>query len=443
MSIKNHFLLFTFIVSAVISTGCKKNNNEVTEPVITDKSKDSVVIYSKETYLWYEQIPDNFDGKKYADQNEIMEALRQYSVEAGFTQPVDRFSFASTKVEWDNISNGIGGDFGLGIFFFAESDLRVKSVEKESPAGVADIRRGWRITNINGNTDITTANMDFVRDKVFNSGQTSFTFQKPDGTSVDITLNTKYYNTHAVYLDTIYNINSKKAGYLIFNSFLGDTTEMYNEFERVFNNFAKQNVTDVIIDLRYNGGGYVSAQEKLANYLAPSSANGGSMMTQQYNNKLSQYNRTTKFRKIGALNMDHVFFIVSKGTASASELLINNLKPYMNVKLIGPSHTYGKPVGFFPFSVGDWYIFPVSFRTVNKNGEGNYYNGLEVNNQVIDGLDKDWGDIKEASLASTLKYISTGIFSAQRNAPENNSAQVNISNKALDAYSFKGSVGTH
>ncbi len=443
MSIKNLFLLFTIIVFTVISTGCKKDNNEVTEPVINDKSKDSVVIYSKETYLWYEQIPDNFDGRKYADQNAIMEALREYSVEAGFAQPVDRFSFASTKVEWDNISNGIGGDFGLGVFFFAESDLRVKYVEKESPAGAAGIRRGWRIMKINGSLDITTTNMEFVRDNVFNTEQTNFTFQKPDGTSVDITLNTKYYNTHAVHLDTIYNINSKKAGYLVFNSFLGDTTEMYNEFERVFNNFDNQNVTDVIIDLRYNGGGYVSAQEKLANYLAPSSANGEFMMTQQYNNKLSQYNRTTKFRKMGPLNMDHVFFIVSKGTASASELLINNLKPYMNVKLIGPSHTYGKPVGFFPFSVGDWYIFPVSFRTVNKNGEGNYYNGLEVNNQVADGLDKDWGDIKEASLASTLKYISTGIFSAQRNAPEINSAQINKSNSALNAYSFKGSVGTH
>ena len=441
MPIRNNSLLFAFILSVVILTGCKKNNDVITGPGVTDKLKDSVVIYSREIYLWYDQIPDGFDGKKYTDPNAIMEAIRPYSVETGFPQPVDRFSFGRTKVEWDNISNGIGGDFGLGVFFFAESDLRVKSVEKESPAGAAGIRRSWRVTKINGNTNITTSNMDFVRDKVFNSAQTDFTFEKPDATSVDISLSTAFYNTHAVQLDSIYTINSKKIGYLVFNSFLGDTLEIYNEFQRVFNKFANQNVTDIIDDLRYNGGGYVSVQEKLANYLAPSSANGGFMMAQQYNNKLNQYNRTTNFRKTGPLNMDHVFFIVSKGTASASELLINNLKPYMNVKLVGPSDTHGKPVGFFPHLVGDWYIFPVSFRTVNKNGEGSYYNGLEVNNQVADGLDKDWGDVRETSLASTLKYITTGTFSAQRNAPEINSPRINLSNLELDIHSFKGSVG--
>ena len=65
----------------------------------------------------------------------------------------------------------------------------------------------------------------------------------------------------------------------------------------------------------------------------------------------------------------------------------------MDVQMVGPSKTYGKPVGFFPVPVGDWYIFPVSFRSTNKNGQGNYFNGMDLNNQIADGLDKDWGDV--------------------------------------------------
>ncbi|MBA2562810.1 MAG: hypothetical protein H0V14_07830, partial [Chitinophagaceae bacterium] len=128
MPIRNLSVLFAFGLSILIFTGCKKNDvtdNVTTDPVVTDKLKDSVVLYSREIYLWYDQIPGSFDAKKYADPNAILEAIRPYSVEPAFAKPVDRFSFASTKVEWDNISNGIGGDFGLGVFFFSESDLRV------------------------------------------------------------------------------------------------------------------------------------------------------------------------------------------------------------------------------------------------------------------------------------------------------------------------------
>ena len=144
-------------------------------------------------------------------------------------------------------------------------------------------------------------------------------------------------------MDSVYTVNTKKIGYLSYNSFLGDTAKTYAEFQRIFNRFATQNINDVVIDLRYNGGGYVTVQNKLANYLVATSANGSVMMKQQYNDKYPQYNETTNFRKAGSLNLNRVFFIVSNNTASASELLINNLKPYMDVKLIGPSKTYGKP----------------------------------------------------------------------------------------------------
>jgi len=235
------------------------------------------------------------------------------------------------------------------------------------------------------------------------------------------------------------------VGYLAFNSFLGDTTEMYNNFQRIFNRFSSESIQDVIVDLRYNGGGYVTVQEKLANYLINAGGNGNIMMTQKYNDKYTQFNDISRFKKLGSLNLSRVFFIVSNNTASASELLINNLKPYMEVKLVGPSNTYGKPVGFFPIPVGEWYVFPVSFRTINKNGEGNYFNGIPIDNKAADGFDKDWGDASEACLASALSYINTGAFrtmSAENAARYEADPLIEKSNLKFEEPSFKGTIAS-
>lgn len=455
-------LMIVLVLSLSIITACKKGQDVQTSTTIStptptpvavdpDKVKDTVLLDSKDIYLWYNQIPSSFNARSYADPSAIMTAIQQYSIEPGFAAPVDKWSFAMKKTDWDNLSGGLGatfsasgtasGDFGLGVFFYAEGDLRVKSVEKESPAGLAGIHRSWRILKINGNTNITTSNSSFIVDGVFKSTSSTFTFQKPDGSSVDITLNAAHYQEHPVYLDTVYTINSKKIGYLVFNSFLGDTTEIYNRFQQVINHFTTAGVNDVVVDLRYNGGGYVTVQEKLANYLVRASANHNLMMKQQYNDKYQSYNTTTYFNKAGSLNLSRIFFIVSSGTASASELLINNLKPYMDVELIGPSATHGKPVGFFPIPVGEWYIFPVSFRSTNASGTGNYFNGLAVNSKAADGINKDWGDVSESSLASAIKYITSGSFRTLSDETfQEQLPQVITGNVTLDRPSFKGTI---
>jgi C-terminal processing protease CtpA/Prc len=448
--IRSHFAFVCVIILASLQA-CKKEdlkNNLTpgdsipTTPVsIADQLKDTALAYSKDIYLWYNQIPASFNARSYADLDKLMTGIRQYSTEAGFSQPVDRWSFAIKQTEWDNISSGIAGDFGLNIFFMAPGDLRVKSVEKESPAGKAGIRRGWRITKVAGSTDITSSNADFLVAKIYNTSNTSFTFQKPDNTTIDISLTSATYLENPIFIDTIYSRSNKKIAYLSYNSFLGDTAKIYSEFQRIFNRFASQNVNDVVIDLRYNGGGYVTVQSKLANYLVNASANGGIMMKQQYNDKYTQYNESSFFKKIGNLNLNRVFFIVSNNTASASELLINNLKPYMDVKLVGPGKTYGKPVGYFNIPVGnEWYIFPVSFRTTNKNGEGSYFNGLPLDVQVADGLDKDWGDLNELALAATVKYITTGSARLATDAPYVENIEVKNANDILAQPSFKGTV---
>lgn len=435
-------LLFPVLV--VVAFSCKKDNDTGNNnpPITTeaDKVKDSTIEYTRDIYLWYTQIPADFKQRSYADPNAIMEAIRAYSKEPGFTNPVDRWSFAIKQEDWDNVSAGIAKDFGINVFFRQEGDLRVRMVEKASPAGQAGIRRGWRITAINGSTNITTANADAIVNAIYYSNNVSLKLQKPDGSATDVSLTAASYQEQPLALDTVYSIGGKKAGYMVYNSFLGDSLNTMTEFQRVFNRFNSQDVDDVIIDLRYNGGGYVLYQRELANYLVSNVAQGNVMMKQEYNDKYAQFNSIVNFSKKGTLNLPRIFFIVSNSSASASELLINNLKPYMNVFLVGPSRTYGKPVGYFEIPVGEWYIFPVSSRTTNKNGEGNYFNGFELNSTVADGLDKDWGDTGESCLASALKYISTGAFRMPAIDEFSPDPQINSINAGKLDKSFKGMV---
>lgn len=402
---------------------CKKNDTVSNPPdsSLEQKQKDSALAISRDIYLWNDQIPSTFDARAYDDLNELMIGVREFSIEPGFNEPVDLYSFAVKQNEWNDISKGIISDFGLNAFFYTDTDLRVRSVEEESPAGKAGIRRGWKFVTVAGSSDINSDNIDFLVESIYESPTTQFTFEKPDGSLVSVTLNAATYKENPVYLDSIYTAGARKAGYIVFNSFLGDTAKVNSEFERIFNNFVAEGVTDVVIDLRYNGGGYVSLQNKLANYLIKPTANNGIMMTQQFNSNYADLNEVTMFKKQGSLNVSNIYFIVTDNTASASELLINNLKPYMNVKLVGPEPTYGKPVGFFPLPVGDWYIFPVSFRSTNSRNEGSYFDGLAVDQVVNDGLDKDWGDRNESALASVLSHIGTGAFASAPPLPGLNS----------------------
>lgn len=405
MKLRNLAWILTGLVTF---TACTKNNGGSQSN--DGELRDSTLAISRDIYLWNDQIPTNFNARAYRSPVEIMQAIRQYSIEPGFSDPVDHYSFAMDQDEWNDLSNGIISDFGLNAFFLTDTDLRVRAVEAASPAGAAGIRRGWKFVRVAGNTNINTDNSEFLAENIYESGSTAFTFEKPDGSTVDITLNSATYQEHPVILDSVYPVGGKKAGYLVFNSFLGDTSQVLNELTGVFNRFVSEGVTDVIVDLRYNGGGYVSLSEALANFLIKTSSNGSIMMTQQYNENYSDLNDVMVFRKRGSLNINNVYFIVTENTASASELLINNLKPFMNVKVVGPEPTFGKPVGFFPIPVGDWYVFPVSFRSTNGVGDGNYFDGIAVDKQVQDGLDKDWGDINESSLSSVLTHISTGGF---------------------------------
>ncbi|MBS1748515.1 MAG: hypothetical protein JST63_01270 [Bacteroidetes bacterium] len=439
--------LFSLLIIALMSfvMSCKKENNTGNTTLdsldIANKIKDTAWRYAQDLYLWYNHLPASFNPQSYSDPNAIMEAIRAYSIEPGFPNPVDKWSFAIKKTDWDNVSSGISGDFGMNIFFNSTNDLRVSYVEPASPAGASGISRSWRIISVNNDTAINTEDATITRisTAVFKSASGSFVFRRPDNTDTSITLTSASYQESPILLDTIYRVGSEKVGYMVFNSFLGDIPSVKNKFSNLFSTFSSAGIQDIVVDLRYNGGGYVELQNELANYLVPNAGNGGIMLQEKYNDKYSRrYDTTITYNKKGSLNLSRIFFIVAKNTASASELLINSLKPYMDVKLVGRA-THGKPVGFFNIPVGDWYIFPVSFRSVNKNGEGNYFNGMQPDAGVSDGLDKQWGDVNEKCLASALHYISDGVFS-NISARSTQDVLTDAGNTVLDARRFKGAV---
>lgn len=261
----------------------------------------------------------------------------------------------------------------------------------------------------------------------FGSATTAnFTFTKTDGSTVDLALTKNTYTANSVLYSNVITTGAKKTGYVVFNQFFGDVSR--TELTNVFSDFSSEGINELVVDLRYNHGGSTETQDALANLIAPLSANGKTMYTYVFNDSLTAgrfpllsrkpgfsnisfkpADNTVAYQKTGNLNLSRVFFIVSRETASASELLINNLRPYLDVKLVGDT-TFGKPVGFFPISIFNYAIYPISFKTINSAGSAEYYDGFAPDKLAADGVNKNWGDLNDPSLASALHYITTGSF---------------------------------
>ncbi len=428
MSSISKFAIAGLVAFSVLAVSCKQNDldpqNSTTTPTTTTATadiRDSLWSYMQDVYLWYDKLPTTFNPRSYTNPESEMDALRAY-------QPLDQWSFVEKASDFNSyFSDGETSDFGFWIKFDANNDLRVRYVYAQSPAGKAGIERGWKVTTINGKA-IASLSDDAIVSAFYDASSTTFGFQKSDGTAVSVPLTTATYTLNTVLYTNTYEITGKKVGYLVFNTFTG--TPSQNELKAALSKFETAGISELIIDLRYNGGGDVDTQTMLANALAPTSVTRSSVMfSYQHNKKLSDWDETIRFAKTGSLNLSRIFFITTSSSASASELLINNLKPYLDVKLIG-SATHGKPVGMYGFEVMDYVIAPIAFKTVNAKNVGDYYDGLAVDATVADGLDKNWGNPLENCLSTALNYIQTGSFTVTANARL--SAEQQAKNKPFD-----------
>ncbi len=416
-----HRCLFSatlLLVTVLIFSTCKKdviikdihwyqkNQGNNTTPDIRNIAYQAI----QDFYLWDEVLPsiEEFKPQTTSDLDNLMMKVRSY-------QPLDRFSFVEKKNQTDQSHQGLSSDFGFFVKFYRHCfDLRVSYVYPNSLAGRLGIKRGWKILKLNGRylNGSNQPDVNYLNDVFLGTSRSAnCEFEKPDGTTIAMRIFKGVFPLNTVLHRSIFTNGSKKTGYFVFNQFSEKTS--VSELESTFNYFQANGVNELIIDLRYNPGGFISTQDALANMIAPQSVGRGQkiMYTCMYNKKHSELNKNTYFDKVNSLDLSRVVFIVGPQSASASELLINNLWPVMHVKLVGEKHTYGKCVGFFPIPVLDYNIYPVSFKAINSVGKGDFYQGFYVDKDSPDDLEHDFGDANEASLKEALNYINTGGFS--------------------------------
>lgn len=475
--IAQRILLCALIAVIGFATSCKKSSNPGGENR-ADLTKDSIYLYAQQTYLWNTGMPTfaAFNPRQYGSNNAVIAAIKALPSTGGN----DKYSFMDDGSVATQLS-GVSGDYGFSANFDATNLLRVKLVYPGSPADAQGLKRGFLITRINGGGVLRSSQVDInnINNSLFGTNPSiSMTVLKPDGTSADVVINRTSYNLNPVLYTNTYTIGTKTVGYIVFNSF---TTNSATLLDAAFAKFAADGVTELVVDLRYNGGGSVATSEVFTNLIAPPSQNGKVMYTTYWTQTMQDEKATILqnqkfydkgndgvtrlysyfdyiykptpaagnqevFAKRGSLNgLTRVYFLVTDGTASASELLINNLKPVMDVKLIGKT-TYGKPVGFFAIHIDKSDLYIPQFQTKNQLNQGDYFSGMTVDKDVSDDLTKDFGDVSEKMLAQALYYSATGNFSAlaKDNSLSSTSASralIDQANEQLD-HEFKGMVET-
>ena len=314
-------------------------------------------------------------------------------------------------------------------------------VYPDSPAAVAGLKRGDIIGKVNG-TVINESNVENIfydyfyyyptvgTKTTFSICDYDFNTSKPSyGADADVELTaTSYYETPVIY-STVFSSKedpSIKIGYMVYNSF---ESEYDDDVAKVFETFREDGINNIILDLRYNGGGAVSSARMIASALA--GANGGT----SGNEKVFEYYRRNdeRMEKMGldkdnyetyesepfdvsvatkyGFNLDNIYVIATVNTASASELIINSLRGIdVPVKIVGTT-TNGKNVGMEVMSFGPvdgyTYVFaPISFQSYNAKGESNYSNGFEpdVLADYSMYVPNDWG-LNEPMLGEALNDL--------------------------------------
>ncbi|HOV15476.1 MAG TPA: S41 family peptidase, partial [Spirochaetota bacterium] len=227
----------------------------------------------------------------------------------------------------------------------------------------------------------------------------------------------------------IFFIGSKIVAYMVYNEF---SQASENEIFDTFNYFKENYVNELIIDLRYNPGGSVDISHKLVNLFAGYNNSGRVYLKMVYNDRrLNNYSKLYIKKEGDSLNLKRVFFITTEQSASASEAIINGVKPYMDVKLIGVK-THGKPVGMNAHIYENYLFFPITFKLYNGDGVGEYFEGLPVDKEAKDDVRYDFGDESDDCLKNALNYIENGAFN------QNLSRSNDINIKQNLAFEYKG-----
>jgi C-terminal processing protease CtpA/Prc len=432
-------MLFLLLFVSGVMMSCKDNplpkvEPEDEAPALTQKVNQFIQIAMEDVYLWYKELPDidtryEFDSKAYFNKLLYVD---------------DHWSYITDDITaFENSLQGIEKSYGYSLAFGQFSNTGnifalVEFVYPNTPAGNAGLKRGDIIVLMN-NADIT---LDNYRD-LLNSESMSITLGVLTGTGISdgntISLSAEVLNLDPVLIKKIINYEGHKIGYLFYAQYI----DKYNSsLDDAFQYFTDQQITDLVIDLRYNPGGYTSAAQHLCSSVAPlSTVNSNStLVTFQWNDKYQNYwearNITDQLLipfensvpvKMGLNNL-HI--LTGHGSASASELTITGLKPYMNVTTVGDT-TYGKytasitlkPEDFYSNAsdyneIDSWGIQPIVIRYANSQGVTDFKDGFAPDIPIYDDL---WsgiplGDIDEPLLKAAIEDITGTTIIAKKEA---------------------------
>jgi hypothetical protein len=199
--------------------------------------------------------------------------------------------------------------------------------------------------------------------------------------------------------------NGVKAGYLSLKDFVPVAEAT---LANAFTDFHAAGATEIIIDLRYNGGGRVSTSGVLASLLA-GGTNGGKVFVQlNFNSKHGSSNSAYRLSSVPGATFTRAIVITGPRTCSASELVVNSLKPYMDVVTLGGT-TCGKPFGFTPVESCGSTFSAVNFESFNALGNGRYYAGIVPSCPMADDFSGELGDAAEKLTAGAVSYLQTGM----------------------------------
>ncbi|PHS37674.1 MAG: hypothetical protein COB07_09980 [Sulfurovum sp.] len=344
-------------------------------------------------YLWFEQVPANINYAKYTEPQSMIDALR--------VDPPDVWSFTMTQEEYENYNNQKTAGFGFGY----KSDFTIYLVRINAPAYEL-LYRGDEILEINGQ-EVTSTLIKESSDDL--NTATTFTLLR-DGSEIDVTVTPREY-TFSVSLGEIITQGTQKVGYLRYDAF---TESSVAELEAIFTTFHNANIDELVIDMRYNGGGSVATASVLLDNIN-NAYPGKRQMYLDWNFNYQQNNSAYTFEDAdlqdgNELTMSRVFFLTSKGSASASEAVINALVPYLgdaNIITIGDV-THGKPVGMTGRTYGLNYYFLINFLVKNNAAETTSFDGILVTCAAEDDLTHLRGDANETMFKTALSYIETG-----------------------------------
>ena len=354
----------------------------------------------QEAYLWSEHVPDDVDAASFESPADLVTAVRYAEL--------DRWSRVSDLETSDALFEE-GMVIGVGIRTQRTEDGRVvlAFVDPLSPAGEAGLKRGDELVGAGG---LTAAELDERDgwDAAFGPNEPGVDVRlhvAPSASSEAelVELTKDWYPLVTVPLVDIIDQGGTPVGYLFFTTFVEPSID---ELSDAFERFSAAGVRDVVIDLRYNGGGRISAARHLVDLLVGATAGGEVSYRTDHAPALSAADSTRHIaRQRGSLErLDHVVFITSRSTASASELVINAVRPFATVSVVG-STTAGKPVGSEQFTFCDKAAYPITFRLLNARGEGDYFDGFSPQCESGDDLTRGLGDPAEASMTAALARL--------------------------------------